>query len=39
MTAEFAESLVDLEDMPVENARMGRPAADLAGAFCHHGAR
>jgi hypothetical protein len=39
MSAEPAESLIDLEGMPVENARMGRPAADLAGAFRRHGAR
>jgi hypothetical protein len=39
MSAESAESLVDLEDVPVENARMRCPAADLAGAFRHHGAR
>jgi hypothetical protein len=39
MSAESAESLVDLEDVPVENARMGRPAADVAGAFRQHGAR
>jgi hypothetical protein len=39
MSAESAESLIDLEGVPVENARMRRPAADLAGAFRHHGVR
>jgi hypothetical protein len=39
MSAESAESLVDLEGAPVEDARMRRPAANLAGAFRHHGAR